>query len=81
VRWSGTDPKLIELARTNAAAIAAGHSFIVFLAEGFGLAAGAHLSRGSVPQMRIEMSQFWQNLHPRLQPAVPNESTGVPGRK
>jgi adenosine/AMP kinase len=35
VRWSGTDPKLIELARTNAAAIAAGHSFIVFLAEGF----------------------------------------------
>jgi hypothetical protein len=29
----------------------------------------------------LEMSQFWQNLQPRLQPAVPNESTGVPGRK
>ena len=29
----------------------------------------------------FEMSQFWQNLHARLQPAVPNESTGVPGRK
>ena len=27
------------------------------------------------------MSQFWQNLHVRLQPAVPNERTGVPGRK
>src|SRR5512142_46252 len=29
----------------------------------------------------FEMSQFWQNLQVRLQPAVPNESTGVPGRK
>ncbi len=27
------------------------------------------------------MSQFWQNLQARLQPAVPKESTGVPGRK
>ena len=27
----------------------------------------------------LEISQFWQNLHPRLQPAVPNESTLVPG--
>ncbi len=27
------------------------------------------------------MSQFWQNLQARLQPAVPNDSTGVPGRK
>ena len=27
------------------------------------------------------MSQFWQNEQVRLQPAVPNESTGVPGRK
>ena len=35
VRWSGTDPAMIELARKNAAAIAAGHSFIIFLAEGF----------------------------------------------
>ena len=29
----------------------------------------------------LEMSQFWQNLQVRLQPAVPNDSTGVPGRK
>ena len=35
VRWSGTDPDMIELAKKNAMAIGAGHSFIVFLAEGF----------------------------------------------
>ena len=29
----------------------------------------------------LEMSQFWQNLHARLQPAVPNESTAEPGWK
>ena len=27
----------------------------------------------------FEMSQFWQNLHARLQPAVPNDSTLEPG--
>lgn len=35
VRWSGTEPTLIELAKKNAQAIGAGHSFIVFLGEGF----------------------------------------------
>jgi uncharacterized protein len=35
VRWSGTDPALIELAQKNALAIGAGHSFILFLGEGF----------------------------------------------
>ncbi len=35
VRWTGTDPAMIELARKNAVAIAAGHSFILFLGEGF----------------------------------------------
>jgi adenosine/AMP kinase len=35
VRWSGTDPALIELAQKNALAIAAGHSFIIFLGDGF----------------------------------------------
>ena len=29
----------------------------------------------------LEMSQFWQKRQARLQPAVPNESTDVPGRK
>jgi adenosine/AMP kinase len=35
VRWSGTDPAMTELAKKNAAAIGAGHSFIVFLGHGF----------------------------------------------
>ncbi len=35
VRCSGTDEAMIELARQNALAIGAGHSFIVFLAPGF----------------------------------------------
>ena len=35
VRWSGTDEAMIDLARKNALAIGAGHSFIVFLGEGF----------------------------------------------
>ncbi|MBN2506765.1 MAG: adenosine-specific kinase [Verrucomicrobia bacterium] len=35
VRWTGTDPSMIELARRNAGAIGAGHTFIIFLAEGF----------------------------------------------
>src|SRR5574341_1153208 len=35
VRWTGTDPAMVELAKKNALAIAAGHSFILFLAEGF----------------------------------------------
>src|SRR3989337_1572176 len=35
VRWSGTDDAMIELAKKNAQAIGAGHSFIVFLNEGF----------------------------------------------
>lgn len=35
VRWSGTDPAMIELAQVNAQRIGAGHSFILFLGEGF----------------------------------------------
>ncbi|EWT05791.1 membrane protein [Intrasporangium chromatireducens Q5-1] len=35
VRHSGNDPELEELATRNALAIGAGHSFIVFLREGF----------------------------------------------
>jgi len=35
VRWTGTDEAMIELARQNALAIGAGHSFIIFLGEGF----------------------------------------------
>jgi len=35
IRRSGTDPAMIELAQKNAQAIAAGHTFIIFLGEGF----------------------------------------------
>jgi uncharacterized protein len=35
VRWSGTDEAMTRLARENALSIGAGHSFIIFLAEGF----------------------------------------------
>ena len=35
IRWAGTDPVMIELACQNAQAIGAGHSFIVFLGDGF----------------------------------------------
>ena len=35
VRWSGTDAAMIALAQKHARAIGAGHSFIIFLGEGF----------------------------------------------
>jgi adenosine/AMP kinase len=35
VRWTGTDSEMIELAKRNALALAAGHSFILFLGPGF----------------------------------------------
>ena len=35
VRHSGTDEAMLELAKKNALAIGAGHSFILFLGEGF----------------------------------------------
>ena len=35
VRCSGTDAALVELAKKNALALGAGHTFIVFLGEGF----------------------------------------------
>jgi len=35
IRWSGTDDSMIELAKLNAMEIGAGHSFIIFLGDGF----------------------------------------------
>ena len=35
VRWSGTDEAMIELAKRNALALAAGHSFIIMLGAGY----------------------------------------------
>lgn len=34
-RWSGTDDEMIALAKNNALALGAGHSFIIFLQEGY----------------------------------------------
>jgi len=35
IRWSGTNPEMIDLAKKNARTIGAGHSFILFLGSGF----------------------------------------------
>lgn len=35
VRWSGNDPEMIELAQKNALNVGAGHTFFIFLADGF----------------------------------------------
>ena len=35
IRWTGTDAAMVELAKKNAQMIGAGHTFIVFLGEGF----------------------------------------------
>lgn len=35
VRWTGTDEAMIELAKRNALALSAGHSFLLFLGPGF----------------------------------------------
>lgn len=35
VRWSGTDDAMVKLAVENAKSVGAGHSFFLFLAEGF----------------------------------------------
>src|SRR5882757_3999956 len=43
--------------------------------SGLALSASVSISRD------FDMSQFWQNLQARLQPAVPKDRTLVPGRK
>jgi uncharacterized protein len=35
IRWTGNDDELVELAKKNALAISAGHSFILFLGVGY----------------------------------------------
>jgi len=35
VRWTGNDPALVDLARTNALALSCGHCFIIFMTGGF----------------------------------------------
>ncbi len=35
IRWSGTDDAMISLAQQTATSLAAGHSFVIFLGEGY----------------------------------------------
>ena len=35
IRWTGTDEEMIKIAKKNASAIGAGHTFLLFLGEGF----------------------------------------------
>jgi adenosine/AMP kinase len=35
VRWTGNDPSMIELAKKNALNLSCGHSFVIFLQNGF----------------------------------------------
>src|SRR5438445_8196455 len=45
------------------------------------ISSGAASSASVSISLDLLMSQFWQNRHARLQPAVPNDSTDDPGRK
>jgi len=42
---------------------------------------GVAISHSSSTSRALLICQFWQKRHPRLQPAVPKDSTLVPGRK
>ena len=51
------------------------------IAAAFAMVCGLAWSIRVSSSRDLLMSQFWQNLHARLQPAVPNDSTEVPGKK
>ena len=70
VRWTGTDEAMIELAKLNAQALAAGHSFIVFLGPGFfplnilnslKMVPELHRFRSGAVELRVELRQ--QSIH------------------
>ena len=44
------------------------------------MASGEAASASVSISFDLEMSQFWQKRHARLHPAVPKDSTEVPGR-
>jgi hypothetical protein len=58
-----------------------GDTLAVAVAAASAMAAGDAASISVSISRDFEMSQFWQNLQARLQPAVPNESTLEPGKK
>jgi len=76
VRWSGTEPAMIELATANAQAIGAGHSFLVFLAEGF-FPVNVLNALKAVPEVcRI----FWATANPTdVVVAVTDQGRGILG--
>ena len=43
------------------------------------ICSGVACSDSASTSLDLEIDQFWQNLQPRLQPAVPKERTLVPG--
>ena len=68
VRWSGTDPELIELARTNAETIGAGHRFLILLRDCFPINVLPTIRRYPrfatftvLPPIRLRSS--WPRLH------------------
>jgi hypothetical protein len=56
-----------------------GDAAAVVLRAAAAMAAGDAESCSVSISRDLEMSQFWQNLQARLQPAVPNDSTFDPG--
>jgi len=53
VRWTGTDEAMIALAQKNARALSAGHSFILFLGDGFFPINVLHAVKGVPEVVRI----------------------------
>ena len=51
------------------------------LAAALAMVGGPALSAASCTSRDRDMVQFWQKVQPRLHPAVPKESTAVPGKK
>src|SRR5947199_341706 len=67
--WTTTGSLYVNAMLLQPSALATRASF-----SGLAASASVSISRD------LEMSQFWQFLHARLQPAVPNDRIGVPGR-
>ncbi len=53
VRWTGTDEAMIALAQKNALELSAGHSFIIFLGDGFYPINVLHAVKGVPEVVRI----------------------------
>ncbi len=67
--WNTTGSLYVNAMLLQPSALATRASF-----SGLAASASVSISRD------LEMSQFWQFLHAKLHPAVPNDRIGVPGR-